>query len=212
MTQYYEMFGCRAIYHDGWKAVTYHPMQTDDPGLEQAAWELYDVRVDPSECHDLAAEQPERLADMVERWWAEAERYQVLPVDNRAFSAFVHERVDSFVPRQRYVYHPFRAQVPEAVAVNVKDRPHTITADIEVPAGGAEGVVLALGSYLGGWALYLLDGWLRYAHNLAGHSIDVITSMRALEPGRAHASRCATAMIPTGRKLAELVVDGEVVR
>jgi arylsulfatase len=210
VTQYYEMFGCRAIYHDGWKAVTYHAMQTDEPGLEQAAWELYDVRADPSECHDLAAEQPERLADMVERWWAEAERYQVLPVDNRAFSAFVHERIDSFVPRERYVYHPFRAQVPETVAVNVRERPHTITADVEVPTGGVEGVVLSLGSYLGGWALYVVDGRLRYAHNLAAHGIDVITSDRVLEPGR-HTVQLRCGSDPDRPTRAELVVDGEVV-
>ncbi len=210
VTQYYEMFGCRAIYHDGWKAVTYHPMQTDEPGLVDAAWELYDVRADPSECHDLAAEQPDRLADLVERWWAEAEKYQVLPVDNRAFSAFVHERVNAFVPRERYVYHPFRAQVPETVAVNVKDRPHTITADIEVPPGGAEGVVLALGSFLGGWALYLVDGRLHYAHNLAGHTIDVVTSDTVLAPGP-HTVAMRYGSDPDRPKVAELVADGAVV-
>jgi arylsulfatase len=134
----------------------------------------------------------------------------VLPVDNRAFSAFVHERVDSFVPRERYVYHPFRAQVPETVAVNVKDRPHTITADIDVPAGGAEGVVLALGSFLGGWALYLLDGRLRYAHNLAGHRIDVVSSETVLEPG-AHTIALRYGRDPAHPKLAELVADGDVV-
>src|SRR5205823_9110652 len=85
-TQYYEMFGCRALYHEGWKAVTYHRIQSDKPGLDRAPWELYHVAVDPSECHDLAQAEPERLASLVDRWWAEAERNSVLPLDNRAFS------------------------------------------------------------------------------------------------------------------------------
>src|SRR4029079_15271856 len=80
-TQYYEMFGCRALYHEGWKAVVYHPIHTDDPGLDTVGWELYDLRRDPTECHDLAASDPARLDDMVARWWAEAERHQVLPLD-----------------------------------------------------------------------------------------------------------------------------------
>jgi arylsulfatase A-like enzyme len=210
VTQYYEMFGCRAIYHDGWKAVTYHPMQTEVPGLDQAEWELYEVRVDPSECHDLAAEQPERLAELVARWWDEAERYQVLPVDNRPFSAFVHERDDSVRPRPRYVYHPHRAQVPEAVAVNVKDRPHTITAEIVVPPEGAEGVILALGSFLGGWSLYVLDGRLRYAHNLSGMRVDTVTSDHVLGAGT-YTVALRYGRAPGQPKLAELVVDGEVV-
>jgi arylsulfatase len=86
VTQYYEMFGCQALYHDGWKAVTYHPMMSDKPGLDRVRWELYHVDDDPSEVHDLADERPELLADLVERWWAEAERHQVLPLDNRPFS------------------------------------------------------------------------------------------------------------------------------
>src|SRR5690606_10284087 len=100
--QYYEMFGCRALYQDGWKAVTYHPLQVDEPGLESAPWELYDLRADPTECHDLAAAEPDRLAAMVERWWQEAERNGVLPVDNRAFSELVAERPQPVPPRDRY--------------------------------------------------------------------------------------------------------------
>ena len=91
-TQYFEMFGCRALYQDGYKAVTYHPIHVQEPGLEGAAWELYDVRVDPSECHDLSDAEPERLASMIERWWAEAEAHNVLPVDNRPFSDFTLAR------------------------------------------------------------------------------------------------------------------------
>ena len=169
-TQYYEMFGCRALYHEGWKAVTYHPIQSDDPGLDRAAWELYDLRADPSECHDLAAEHPDRLQALVERWWIEAARHQVLPLDNRPFSELVFGRPPAVPPRRRYVYRPDRAPVPESVAVNVKNRPHSITAYVEVDGRSPVAGVLAVqGSVLGGWSFHLLaDGRLCYVHNLAG--------------------------------------------
>ncbi len=82
-TQYYEMFGCRALYHEGWKAVTYHPIMQTEPGFDADEWELYHVAVDPSECHDRASEEPARLRQMIDRWWIEAARHQVLPLDPR---------------------------------------------------------------------------------------------------------------------------------
>jgi arylsulfatase len=169
-TQYYEMFGCRAIYHEGWKAVVYHPIQADEPGLDVAGWELYDLASDPSECHDLAAAQPDRLRALVERWWAEAGRYQVLPLDNRPFSDLVFDRPSPVEGRRRYVYRPDRAPVPESVAVNVKNRRHAITAYVEADGPGPlEGVLAVQGSVLGGWSFHLLgDGRLCYVHNLAG--------------------------------------------
>jgi arylsulfatase len=149
--------------------VTYHPIQADEPGLDAAAWELYDLRADPSECHDLAAAEPERLQDLIDRWWAEAERYQVLPLDNRPFSDLVLERPPAVPPRSRYAYRPHRAPVPESVAANVKNRAHTITAHVELAEAPAEGVLAVQGSVLGGWSFHLLgDGRLCYVHNLAG--------------------------------------------
>jgi arylsulfatase len=173
-TQYYEMFGCRALYHEGWKAVTYHPIQVDEPGLDAVTWELYDLRADPSECHDLAGEHPDRLQELIERWWIEAARHQVLPLDNRPFSDLVLERPPAVPPRRRYVYRPDRAPVPESVAANVKNRDHTVTAHIDLGdlAGDGlppEGVLAVQGSVLGGWSFHLLgDGRLCYVHNLAG--------------------------------------------
>jgi arylsulfatase len=169
-TQYYEMFGCRAIYHEGWKAVVYHPIQFDEPGLDAAGWELYDLRADPSECHDLAATHPDRLRALVELWWAEAGRYRVLPLDNRPFSDLVLERPPATPPRRRYVYRPGRAPVPESVAANVKARPHTVTAYVEIDEGTpVEGVLVVQGSVLGGWSFHVLrDGRLCYVHNLSG--------------------------------------------
>lgn len=209
-TQYYEMLGCRAIYHDGWKAVTYHPIQDDLPGLATTAWELYDMRVDPSETNDLAEVEPERLRSMIERWWGEAGRHQVLPIDNRPFSELVLSRPESIPPRGRYVYHPHTAMVPEPVAVNVKNRPHTVHAVVDVPDGGCEGVIIGQGSIFGGWALYVgTDGRLRYVHNLTSREEHRVEAPDPLAAGRHELE------LRYGRggraKVAELLVDGHVV-
>jgi arylsulfatase len=208
-TQYYEMFGCRALYHEGWKAVTYHEIQSDEPGLDQVTWELYDLRADPSECHDRAADEPERLAAMIERWWVEAERNQVLPLDNRPFSELVFDRVSSVPPRARYTYWPGRAPVPESVAVNVRGRAHTISAHVTIDAGTevVEGVLAVQGSVLGGWSFHLLrDGRLCYVHNLAGWRLyRVEADIGRLEPGEHVLS------FRFAPPAAELLVDGVVV-
>ncbi len=168
-TQYYEMFGCRALYDQGWKAVTYHPIQDSRTGFDEDVWELYHVAEDPAECRDLAAKEPGKLQELVDRWWVEADRHQVLPLDNRPFSDFVFDRPRTVPTRPRYRYFPGRPPVPEAVAVNVRNRTHTVLVDAEVPgAGAAEGILVAQGSGLGGWVLYLRQGRLSYAHNYVG--------------------------------------------
>ena len=183
--QYYEMFGCRALYEDGWKAVTYHPIQDTSIGFDEDAWELYDVRADPSECHDLAAEQPERLARLVERWWREARAFGVLPLDNRPFSELVFERPPPVRDRSRYVYYPGRPSVPEEVAVNVRDRHHLIRATVELPEGApAEGVLVAQGSGLGGWTFYLHGGRPAYAHNFVSLEEQWVEADDPVPPGR----------------------------
>ncbi len=208
-TQHYEMLGCRAIYHDGWKAVTYQEVQVDEPRLDEAVWELYDLRADPSECHDRAADEPERLAALIDLWWAEAEKHQVLPLDNRPFSELVFERASSVPPRDRYTYWPDRAPVPESVAVNVRGRPHTISAHVTIEPGleVVEGVLAVQGSVLGGWSFHLLgDGRLVYVHNLAGWRLyRVEAQIGRLDPGD-HV--LAFRFTPPQ---AELLVDGEVV-
>jgi hypothetical protein len=205
------MFGCRALYQDGWKAVTYHPIQADEPGLEDAPWELYDLRADPSECRDLAAAEPDRLANMVGWWWDEAERNGVLPVDNRPFSEMVFGRPSSVAPRSRYTYWPGRPPVPESVAVNLRNRPHTITAEVTVDDGDGvvEGALAVQGSVLGGWSFHLLgDGRLAYVYNLAGWQVTRIEG--PIPGGRLDPGDHTLAMRFEPPRV-ELLVDGEVV-
>jgi arylsulfatase len=189
-TQYFEMLGSRAIYHRGWKAVTFKalgPMYDD--GLDWRApfdddvWELYHVTEDLSEVDDLAEQHPDRVAELVERWWDEARRHQVLPLDNRVLYTILNPRPSPLRNRAVYRYFPWGAPVPESVAVDVRNRTHTIVVDATVREGG-DGVLLALGSVLGGWSLHVLDGRLRYVHNLYGKERHVVASERALEPGR----------------------------
>jgi arylsulfatase A-like enzyme len=183
-TQYYEMFGCRALYHDGWKAVVYQPLFDQSvPWADDDAWELYHVAEDASECHDVAAEHPEKLRDLVARWWAEAEMNNVLPLDNAPFDRIFGDDRPGIDGRRRYVYYPFAGPVTEEAAVNVRNRSHRITAELVVPDGGAEGILLAQGSVLGGYVLFVLGGRLQYVHNFVGVEEHRITSSSELTPG-----------------------------
>ncbi|MBV8980333.1 MAG: arylsulfatase [Acidimicrobiia bacterium] len=209
-TQYFEMFGCRAIYHDGWKAVVYHPIQFDQPGLDKVPWELYHVATDPAETEDLAEREPERLAQMDELWWREAERNNVLPLDNRPLSAFVVPHPPVRYDRQRYRYPQGAAPVPEAVAVNVRNRDHVVTADVIVPDGGTEGVIISQGSLLGGWVLYVIDGNLTYEHNLLNLERHRVQARTPLVPGR-HTIAFHYQKTAEHQGRGSLLVDGEEV-
>jgi arylsulfatase A-like enzyme len=175
-TQYFEMFGSRAIYHDGWKAVTFHPVgPIYGDGLDPNAsfqddrWELYHVAEDLSETRDLADAEPERLDRMVDRWWEEAAANDVLPLDNRVLWALVHPKPTKRGPLDSARYFQGGAQVPEQMAVNVRNRSHRLLVTLEPPVGAdAQGVLLAQGLSLGGWSFQILAGRLRYVHNLYG--------------------------------------------
>jgi arylsulfatase A-like enzyme len=190
-TQHFEMLGSRAIVHEGWKAVTFHPigpLYNDglDPNapFDEDVWELYHVAEDLSEIHDVADQYPERLRELVELWWLEAERNDVLPLDNRVLWSLAHPKQSRVGQRDRFRYFGGGAQVPEQVAANVRNRSHTLTVDILVPETVVpSGVLLALGSALGGWSLHLIDGCPRYVHNLYGKERHVVASDRFLEPG-----------------------------
>jgi arylsulfatase A-like enzyme len=185
-TQYFEMFGSRAIYHQGWKAVAFHPVgplyddQDPNASFDADPWELYHVEQDLSECHDLAGLHQGKLAELIELWWREAKHNQVLPLDNRVLWALVHGKPDRRAPRREFRYFPGCAMVPESVAVNVRNRSHLITVDV---TGGGDGVLLALGSALGGWSLHILRGRVRYVHNLYGKERHVIEAAEPLAPG-----------------------------
>ena len=195
-TQHFEMLGSRAIYHDGWKAVTYHPVgPIYDDGLRASApfdddvWELYHVEEDVSEYNDLAPEMPDKVAELVALWWREAERNDVLPLDNRVLEAVAHKH-DRRRPQQTFRYFPYGAPVPEWVAVDVRNRSHVMTVTIDVPEGVVpSGTLLALGCALGGWSLHVHDGRLRYVHNLYGKALYEVVAEATLGSGR-HLVEC----------------------
>jgi arylsulfatase len=155
----------------------YDDERDPDAPFDEDPWELYHVAVDPSESHDLAATEPARLQTMIELWWQEARQNDVLPLDNRPLFAILNPRPTNRRDMEVYTYRPGGSPVPESVAVNVRNRSHTITAHVDVPSGVVpEGVLLAMGNVLGGFSLHLLDGRLRYVHNLYGTRRDVIAS------------------------------------
>ena len=190
-TQHFEMLGSRAIYHDGWKAVTYHPVgPIYDDGLRSNApwdddvWELYHVAEDVSESRDRAAEFPEKVAELVALWWEEARRNDVLPLDNRVLDVIAHKH-DHRRLQSTYRYFQDGAPVPEWVAVDTRNRSHDIALTIEVPDDAEpSGTLLALGCALGGWSLHVIGGRLRYLHNLHGQRLYEVAAASELGPGR----------------------------
>ena len=189
-TQYFEMLGSRGIYHRGWKAVTFHPFvdlygegRDPDAPFDEDQWELYDVNNDPAETRDLAQAEPDRLGALIDIWWKEAEKYKVLPLDNRLLDALVDPRHQP-PERRRQVVWPGGAIVPELQVVSIRNRAHTIVAEVTVPQGGADGVLLAMGTTLGGWSFHVLGGRLRYVNNFLGAERHVIESREELGAGR----------------------------
>jgi arylsulfatase A-like enzyme len=191
LTQHFEMLGSRAIYHDGWKAVTYHPVgPIYEDGLVASApweddiWELYHVTDDVSESRDRADEFPEKVAELVALWWEEARRNDVLPLDNRVLEAMAHKH-DRRRTQATYRYFQGGAPVPEWVAVDVRNRSHAMDITVEVPDGTTPGgTLLAHGCILGGWSFHVADGRLRYVHNLYGQRIYSVAADTALSSGR----------------------------
>jgi arylsulfatase A-like enzyme len=217
-TQYFEMLGSRGIVHDGWKAVTFHPLGAMyDDGLDPDApftddvWELYHVENDIAETRDLAAQEPERLARMIDMWWHEARDNDVLPLDNRPLAAIMHPRPRRRSERARYTYYPHGAPIPEDSAVNVRNRTHTITAHVSVPTGTVpSGVLLAMGSVLGGFALFLRDGVPCYVHNLYGKHRYRVSGPDAVGAGE-HTITFTFAKAARFSGRGELAVDGRAV-
>ncbi|WP_027368993.1 arylsulfatase [Desulfocurvibacter africanus] len=201
-TQYFEMFGHRAIYHDGWRAVCPFPGPSFAEAAEQGrffgmplsaeilddldahGWELYHVAEDPSERRNVAAEHPDKLHEMVQRWYTEAGRYGVLPLASADMQRMNVARPTVSRPRERYVYYPGGAPVSFAAAPRLYNRPHSITAEVEIPEGGAEGVLMTQGSRNAGYALYVKDGRLHYVHNYVGLELFKVSSVEPLPTGK----------------------------
>ena len=184
--QYYEMIGSRALWKDGWKAVVEQPqgeMLTEDM-LAAQKWELYHVAEDFSESHDLADRYPEKLQELIDCWWVEAGKYKVLPLDSRMQLRMAERKPSSGPVGNRFVYYPGGAPQFEYTAVNLKNRSHTITADVEIGPDGAEGVLLAHGSWFAGYSLYVQNRRLHYVHNYLGLAEYRVSASEELPAGR----------------------------
>jgi arylsulfatase len=185
--QYYEMIGSRALWADGWKAVVEQPQgePMTEEMLARQKWELYHVAEDFSEATDLAGRHPDRLAELVERWWAEAGKYNVLPLDSRMELRMGEPKPTTAAAGNRHVYYPGMAPQFQYTAANLRNRSHAITAEVEIPPGGAEGVLLAHGSWFAGYSLYVKAKRLVYVHNYLGLAEYRIVSTADVPEGRA---------------------------
>ena len=170
-----------------WSKLSPYPVMSREKMAEilaQQKWELYHVERDFSECENLADKHPGKLAELVERWWVEAGKYNVLPLDSR-MQLRMGERKPSTVPASnRYVYYPGGAPQFQYTAVDVKNRSHTITAEVDIPREGAEGVLLAHGSWFAGYSLYVKERRLVYVHNHMGLAEYGIRATEDLPTGR----------------------------
>lgn len=174
-TQYFEMFGNRGIYHKGWTAVTKHKTPWILVGEQTVAfdddvWELYDTTKDWSQAKDLAKEMPEKLHELQRLWLIEATRYNVLPLDDDTASRINPDLAGRpvLIRGNTQVLFSNMGRLSENCVLNLKNKSHTVTAEVEVPETGAEGVIVAQGASIGGWSLYANDGKLKYCYNLGG--------------------------------------------
>ncbi|MEA1978944.1 MAG: arylsulfatase, partial [Chloroflexota bacterium] len=171
VTQYFEMFGNRGIYHEGWTAVTRHNIPwllAENPSFDEDVWELYDTTKDWSQAHDLSKEMPEKLRELQDLFLVEAAKYNVFPLDDRRserFNASIAGRPDLPAGRTTMTFYPGMSHLTENTVLNVKNRSHTITAEVEIPEGDANGVIIAQGGRFAGWSLYVKDGAAKYAYN-----------------------------------------------
>ncbi len=198
-TQYFEMLGHRAIDHDGWRAVCPwpgpsfteagkgfgEPISADTLStLDAEGWELYHVAEDPAETRNVAADNRDRLIAMIGTWYVEAGKYQVMPIDGSGLARMVGDKPLIALPRDRYTYLPNTQSVPNFAAPKVLNRPHSITADVEIPESGAEGVLLSQGTAAGGYTFFIKDGKLRYVHNYVGRQLLGVESEDGVPAGK----------------------------
>jgi arylsulfatase A-like enzyme len=171
-TQYFEMFVNRGIYHKGWTAVTRHSLPwvlTEMPAYDDDVWELYGPD-DWTQAHDLAAEQPEKLAELQRLFLIEAARYDVLPLDDRRFERFNADLAGrpQLIRGNSQILFGGMTRLSENSVLVIKNKSHSVTAQFDVPEGGAEGVIVAQGGAFGGFSLYVKDGRPAYCYNTFG--------------------------------------------
>jgi arylsulfatase len=212
--QYFEMFGHRGLWHRGWKAVSYHPPGTP---FENDKWELFHLEKDFSEVDDLAAREPDRLAEMIRTWWREAEAHNVLPLDDRFAQRFAENAARFQGARHHFVFHAGMGHVPTDVAPDVRSRSYTIEAHVEIADANAEGVLIAHGDATSGYSLYIKDGHLVHDLNIGGGH-EIVISDRKVPAGAhrlgVHVERLVRETPPargsrTGVSAYTLLIDGE---
>jgi hypothetical protein len=190
-TQYFEMFGNRAIYHDGWIAATTPPAPPWLMGLTKMPdvingykWELYNIAEDYSESNDLAAKMPDKLRQLQELFLVEASKYNVFPLDNSVAQRLVAPRPSATAGRTIFTYSGEMSGLPDSAAPDILNRSYTITAEVEVPQGGGDGMIVTLGGRFGGYGLYLLKGKPVFLYNLLDLERFRWEGQQALAPGK----------------------------
>jgi arylsulfatase len=174
-TQYFEMFGNRGIYHKGWTAVTKHRTpwilvgQKTIP-LDEDIWELYDTNKDWSQANNLAKQMPDKVRDLQRLWLIEATRYKVLPIDDRVAEKLNPDLAGRpiLIKGKTQLLFGGMGRLSENCVLSIKNKSHSVTAEIVVPEKGAEGVIIAQGANIGGWSLYAKNGKLKYCYNVSG--------------------------------------------
>ncbi|MFZ1320166.1 MAG: arylsulfatase [Ignavibacteria bacterium] len=190
-TQYFEMFGNRGIYHKGWTAVTRHKtpwLLMDEKTLpfDDDVWELYDTTKDWTQANDLSKEMPEKLHELQRLWLMEAVRYNVLPLDDDIAKKMNPDTAGRpiLIKGDTQILFGGMGRLLENCVLNIKNKSHSVTAEIEVPDKGAEGVIIAQGANIGGWSLYAKDGKLKYCYNLGGINYYYVESENKLPAGQ----------------------------
>jgi arylsulfatase A-like enzyme len=187
-TQYFEMFCNRGIYDKGWTAVTRHSIpwvMGDEPALEDDTWELYDTNSDWSQAHDLAAEMPEKLEELKALFKEEARKYNVLPLDDRRAERFNSDLAGRpvLITGNSQLLFAGMGRLSESSVLNLKNKSHSVTAELAVPDGGAKGVIVAQGGEFAGWTLYVQNGRPKYCYNLFGLQRFYVEGDAELPPG-----------------------------
>ena len=189
-TQYFEMFGNRAIYHDGWVACTRHSIPwllTKNTPLTEDVWELYNVNEDFSEADNLAAKNPGKLKELQKIFFDEAVKNHVFPIDDRRaerFDAAIAGRPDVMGNRTSLTVYEGMTGLMENVFINTKNRSYTITATVDLPNNGANGVLISQAGRFGGWTLYMKGGKLKHEYNYFGLERTNISSAKPVSEGR----------------------------